>query len=158
MPNCSNVYNPASAQPGGHIARAEFGSAACPGNQVPISNPSHRIALTALIPAPNVTSADWPWVHWFATPTLPTHWRQELFKIDHNINDKVRASFRYIHDSWNQQYPVPLWTSGTTFPTIQTNFNNPGVSMVARLTANVTPDVAERVRRQLYDRPHFHAT
>ena len=52
---------------------------------------------------------------------------------------KLRASFRYIHDSWNQQYPVPLWTSGVTFPTIQTNFNNPGVSMVARLTANVTP-------------------
>jgi hypothetical protein len=62
-----------------------------------------------------------------------------LFKIDHNINSKLRASFRYIHDSWNQQYPVPLWTSGVTFPTIQTNFNNPGVSMVARLTANVTP-------------------
>jgi Carboxypeptidase regulatory-like domain/TonB-dependent Receptor Plug Domain len=109
------------------------------GNQVPIQNSDISSALTALIPAPNGVSSDGLEDQWYATPTLPTHWRQELFKIDHNINDKVRASFRYIHDSWNQQYPVPLWTAGTTFPTIQTNFNNPGVSMVARLTANVSP-------------------
>lgn len=109
------------------------------GNQVPIQNSDIASALTALIPAPNGVSSDGLEDQWYATPTLPTHWRQELFKIDHNINSKLRASFRYIHDSWNQQYPVPLWTSGVTFPTIQTNFNNPGVSMVARLTANVTP-------------------
>jgi len=99
-------------------------------------------ALLAMIPEPNISSgALGPGVldTWFATPTLPTHWRQELFKVDQNINDKIRANFRYIHDSWDQQYPVPLWTSGTSFPTIQTNFNNPGVSMVARLTANVSP-------------------
>jgi Carboxypeptidase regulatory-like domain/TonB-dependent Receptor Plug Domain len=76
---------------------------------------------------------------WFATPTLPTHWRQELFRIDHNLTDKVRISYNYIHDSWQQQYPVPLWTGGTSFPTVQTNFTNPGVAMIARITANVTP-------------------
>jgi hypothetical protein len=99
-------------------------------------------ALSALIPQPNISSGalgDGVLDTWFATPTLPTHWRQELFKIDQNIGSKLRANFRYIHDSWNQQYPVPLWTSGVSFPTIQTNFNNPGVSMVARLTANVSP-------------------
>ena len=103
-------------------------------------------ALLAMIPEPNISSGalgagvlD----TWFATPTLPTHWRQELFKVDQNIGEKVRASFRYIHDSWNQQYPVPLWTNGTTFPTIQTNFNNPGVSMVARITANISPNAFE---------------
>ena len=99
-------------------------------------------ALMAMIPQPNIASgALGPGVldTWFETPTLPTHWRQELFKVDQNISEKVRASFRYIHDSWDQQYPVPLWTAGTSFPTIQTHFTNPGVSMVARLTANVSP-------------------
>jgi hypothetical protein len=113
-----------------------------PGNQVPIANPTVTNALEALIPQPNISSGalgSGVLDSWFATPTLPTHWRQELFKVDQNIGEKVRASFRYIHDSWNQQYPVPLWTSGTTFPTIQTNFNNPGVSMVARITANISP-------------------
>jgi hypothetical protein len=106
------------------------------------ANASINKALLPMIPEPNISSGalgSGILDTWFATPTLPTHWRQELFKIDQNISDKVRADFRYIHDSWNQQYPVPLWTNGTTFPTIQTNFNNPGVSMVARITANVSP-------------------
>ncbi len=98
-------------------------------------------ALNALIPLPNVASGNEGSTpdEWYNPPTLPTHWRQELFKIDQNLSDKVRVSFRYIHDSWNQQYPVPLWTDGTSFPTVQTAFTNPGVSMVAHLTANMTP-------------------
>ena len=113
-----------------------------PGNQVPIANAAVVNALEALIPEPNISSGalgSGVLDTWFATPTLPMHWRQELFKVDQNIGEKVRASFRYIHDSWNEQYPVPLWTSGTSFPTVQTNFNNPGVSMVARITASVSP-------------------
>jgi Carboxypeptidase regulatory-like domain/TonB-dependent Receptor Plug Domain len=111
-------------------------------NQVPIQNSTVATALTAMIPQPNQSSGNLGGGvldQWYLPPTLPTHWRQELFRIDQNINDKVRANFRYIHDSWNQQYPVPLWTNGTSFPTIQTNFTNPGVSMVARLTANISP-------------------
>jgi hypothetical protein len=110
-------------------------------NQVPIIDPVVANALTALIPQPNQSSGVLGSTldQWDLPPTLPMHWRQELFKIDHNISDKVRANFRYIHDSWTEQYPVPLWTNGTSFPTVQTAFSNPGVSMVARLTANVSP-------------------
>jgi len=144
-----NAYNPncPAASLGGTVFDPSLGTNiqlynTYPGNQIPIANPAVTNALEALIPEPNIASGalgSGVLDTWFATPTLPTHWRQELFKIDHNINDKMRASFRYIHDSWNQQYPVPLWTSGTSFPTVQTNFNNPGVSMVARLTANISP-------------------
>ncbi len=109
-------------------------SAYFPNNHVPIANPTVVNALLPLIPTPNFGPSSW-----FATPSLPTNWREELFRIDHNINDKVRATFRYIHDSWDQDYPVPLWTSGVTFPTVQTNFNGPGVSMVARVTATASP-------------------
>jgi hypothetical protein len=105
-----------------------------PGNQVPIANPTIVNALEALIPTPNIGTNTW-----YLPPSLPTHWREELFRIDHNVNDKVRATFRYIHDSWDQDYPVPLWTNGVAFPTIQTNFNGPGVSMVARVTASASP-------------------
>ncbi len=112
-------------------------------DQVPIQNSAIATALTAMIPQPNISSGNIPGVNdeWYAPPTLPMNWRQELFKIDHNVTDKIRASFHYIHDSWVEQYPVPLWTDGVTFPTIQTNFKNPGVSMVARLTANVSPSL-----------------
>jgi hypothetical protein len=107
-----------------------------PNNQVPI-NPSDVATVNALenlIPTPNIGTNQW-----LQDPSLPTHWREELFRIDHNINDKMRASFRYIHDSWSQIYPTPLWTSGTSFPTVQTDFVGPGVSMVARLTATASP-------------------
>src|SRR6202167_3282331 len=76
---------------------------------------------------------------WTASTSLPMNWRQELFRIDHNITDNVRASFRYIHDSWVEAFPSPLWTDGTSFPTVGTNFKNPGVSMVAHLTATISP-------------------
>jgi carboxypeptidase family protein len=99
-------------------------------------------ALSALIPQANTatgTVSGGAPDAWSSNPSLQMLWRQELFKIDHNINSKLRASFRYIHDSWQEAYPTPLWTDGTSFPTIGTNFKNPGASMVARLTANVSP-------------------
>ena len=104
-----------------------------PNNLVPIEQ-NNAPALMAEVPLPTAGTNTWN-----AAPTLPTNWREELFRIDHNINDKVRASFRYIHDSWDQIYPTPLWTSGTSFSSIQTNFGGPGVSMVARLTATISP-------------------
>ncbi len=39
---------------------------------------------------------------WNGAPTLPTNWREELFRVDHNFTDKIRGTFRYIHDSWEQ--------------------------------------------------------
>jgi hypothetical protein len=119
FPNCP--VNPAT---GGYF----------PSNQVPIANAPTVNALEALIPQANIGANQW-----YATPTLPTNWREDLFRIDHNFTDKIRGTFRYIHDSWFQEYPVPLWTSGTAFPTVQTPFSGPGVSMVARLTATASP-------------------
>jgi Carboxypeptidase regulatory-like domain/TonB-dependent Receptor Plug Domain len=114
-----------------------------PNNQVPIANPAVASALTALIPAPNQSSGNLGSTldQWFLPPTLPTHFREELFRIDQNVTDKVRANFRYIHDSWDQTYPVPLWTNGTSFPTVQTQFSGPGISLVARVTATVSPSL-----------------
>jgi hypothetical protein len=109
-----------------------------PNYQVPIaSDPVGGPIVAAylnMIPAPNAGPNSWN-----ASPSLPMNWRQELFRIDHNITNNVRASFRYIHDSWVEAYPTPLWTDGTSFPTIGTNFKNPGVSMVAHLTATISP-------------------
>jgi len=104
-----------------------------PGNIVPIDTVNSP-ALAAEIPEPTQGVNTWN-----ASPTLPTTWREELIRVDHNFTDKVSGTFRYIHDSWNQLYPTPLWTNGTSFPTIQTNFGGPGVSMVARLTATLSP-------------------
>src|SRR5712664_3545801 len=78
-----------------------------------------------------------------ASPATPTHWREELIRVDHNFNSNWRATFRYIHDSWNTVTPTTLWAcpDGCSFPTIQTNFVGPGTSALARLTATISPSL-----------------
>jgi hypothetical protein len=75
-----------------------------------------------------------------------TYWREELFRIDQAIGAKLRASFRYIHDSWDTTVLTPQWSylhstnpSAETFPTIQNRFVGPGTSLVARVTDTFTP-------------------
>ncbi|MBZ5627146.1 MAG: TonB-dependent receptor, partial [Acidobacteriia bacterium] len=93
-------------------------------------------ALLPMIPQANTVNAGYP--AYRASVSTPTQWREELIKVDHNVSDKMRATFRLIHDSWNTVTPTTLWSTGD-FPTLQTNFLGPGVSVVARLTANVSP-------------------
>jgi hypothetical protein len=101
-------------------------------------------ALLGLIPSPNTTLGTYPDgtpIPAFAqTVSTPTTWREELVRIDHNLSDKYRLTFRYIHDSWSTVVPNPLWGTGTSdFQNIQTNFVGPGTSFVARLNASFTP-------------------
>ena len=114
-PDCPNVANPAA---------------------VPIT-PAGQ-ALEALIPMPNTTLGGFP--AFADTVSTPTTWREQLIRIDHNISDKYRLTFRYIHDSWSTVVPNPLWGVGTSdFQNIQTSFVGPGTSFVARLNANFSP-------------------
>ncbi len=104
-----------------------------PNNQVSVDP-----VATALLPLIPVGTIDQPGASSYVTnTTLPTSWREELFRIDHNINEHNRATFRYIHDSWNTIEPGPIWDSAS-FPTTQTAFDGPGISLVARLTSNIS--------------------
>jgi len=110
-----------------------------PNNTVPFNaNDPNVQGLLALIPAATTGSDASGWFY-NASPIQPTNWREELFRIDHNITNNVRATFRYIHDSWDTINPTPLWTNAGSFPTIETNFKGPGIGMVARLTATISP-------------------
>src|SRR5215471_7438156 len=107
-----------------------------PNNTVPIESTGTASALLGLIPAPTV---DVPGAAFYIdNSSQPTTWREELVRVDHNLNDKNRVTFRYIHDSWTQVESTSIWT-GSAFPTAQTYFNGPGVSMVARWTSNISP-------------------
>ncbi|HTT66206.1 MAG TPA: carboxypeptidase regulatory-like domain-containing protein [Bryobacteraceae bacterium] len=103
-----------------------------PNNTVPVDNNAKD--LLTLLPLPNQ-----PNNYYNAAPALPTHWREEMFRVDENFTDKLRMFVRFIHDSWSQVQPTPTWGWGSSFPTVQTNFVGPGVSLVANLTANVSP-------------------
>ena len=79
--------------------------------------------------------------HCYDTAVSPsTYWREELFRIDQTITQKVRASFRYVHDSWDTSVLTPQWSIvRNTFPTVQNRFTGPGTSLVASLTYTITP-------------------
>jgi len=103
-----------------------------PNNTVPVNiNAQNLLPLLPLANQPNN--------YYNAAPALPTHWREELFRVDENFSEKMRMFVRFTHDSWSQIQPTPTWGNGASFPTVQTNFVGPGVSMVANLTANISP-------------------
>ncbi len=69
-----------------------------------------------------------------------TYWREELFRVDQTLSNKLKASFRYIHDEWNTTVLTPQWgIVRNTFPTVQNAFSGPGVSLVARFTDTISP-------------------
>jgi hypothetical protein len=95
-------------------------------------------ALMQLIPQANTTNGGFPAVLQTVSPN--TTWREQLIRLDHNITDNYRLTFRYIHDSWHTVVPNPLWGNGNSnFQSINTDFVGPGTSFVAKLTANITP-------------------
>ena len=124
----------------------------CPGANCPVVNGVPTPDLTTVgfdpndptiqgllseIPSPTQgTGTDSVFV---ASPVQPTDWREELIRVDHNLTDKQRLTFRFIHDSWNTVTAVPLWTNQGSFPTIQTAFKGPGVSLVTRLSSTFSP-------------------
>jgi hypothetical protein len=135
---------PSDAERGGNFSDLCPG-ADCP-HQVGSANPfagntivptAVGTALLAIIPQANTTNGGFPAVN--ETVSSPTTWREELIRVDHNLTDNYRLTFRYIHDSWQTVVPNALWGNGTSFQNVTTNFVGPGTSFVARLNANISP-------------------
>lgn len=133
--------------------RAGDFSDVCPGESCPfingVSTPdlttvqafadSHDVAQALLATIPEPTQGTGTDSRFVGNAPEPVDWREELIRVDHNINDKNRLSFRYIHDSWVQDRSTPLWTNAGSFPTLGTNFKGPGVSLVARMSSTFSP-------------------
>jgi hypothetical protein len=101
------------------------------------ANDPNVVGLLSLISTPTTGSPGQ--YFYYDILSQPTNYREELGRIDHNLTDKERITFRYIHDSWQQNQEIPTWTNAGSFPTIQNAFSGPGVSMVARLSSALSP-------------------
>jgi hypothetical protein len=106
-----------------------------PDNKLPAIDPNGA-ALLPMISNPTIDTTLGP--VFLASVGQPMRWREELFRIDHDFNSKLRATFNYIHDSWDISDASVTW-GGESFPTIGSHFVGPGVSIVARLTATISP-------------------
>jgi hypothetical protein len=115
-----------------------------PGNLVPIDPNASAILGSNIIPAPDSTSGcnSTSGSCFDADVSPSTYWREELFRIDQNINANTKLTFRYIHDSWDTTILSPQWGAvQNTFPTIQSTFTGPGLSMLAHLTNTISPSL-----------------
>ncbi len=106
-------------------------------NQLPSIDPNAQFLMN-MIPAPNQGTGTGAESVFAAAVGEPMHWREDLIRLDHDFNSKLRFTFRVIHDSWDTTKATVTW-GGESFPTIGTHFIGPGVQIVARLTATASP-------------------
>jgi hypothetical protein len=106
-----------------------------PNNQIPFIDPNAQ-ALLPMIPLANTTNSGQ--AAFAESVGQPTRWLENLVRIDHDFNSKLRATFRLIHDSWDTTSGVATFEN-ENFPTIRTHFVGPGAEIVARVTATISP-------------------
>jgi hypothetical protein len=113
---------------------------------------SQGILNTGIIPEPNAVSGcnttnPTPFLRCYvASVSPPTHWREELFRIDHDLTLKEILSFRYIHDAWDTVTLTPQWgIVQNSFPTVENQLNGPGQDMVFTLTQSLPHGFLNRV-------------
>jgi hypothetical protein len=130
--------------PGQSFVSGVSGYPDCPraSSTVPVDYISKAILNTGLIPEPNSSSgcnstSPSALAHCYVGSISPaTHWREELFRIDHNLTEHQRLSFRYVHDAWDTVTLAPQWgVVHNSFPTVQNQLSGPGLDMVFILTS-----------------------
>jgi hypothetical protein len=75
-----------------------------------------------------------------ATVSLPTSWREELLKIDHNFGGNTKLLISGVHDHWQTTTSIPQWANHpNSFPTVLNSFLGPGVAAQAQVTSVISP-------------------
>lgn len=92
---------------------------------------------TGIFPKPNVTDGANQFV---ASVVQPTYVREDLVRIDHNINEKLQLMGHYIHDANSQTLYPPLW-SNDNYPTVGSVIQNPAWAAVVKLTQTLSPNL-----------------
>jgi hypothetical protein len=112
---------------------------------IPIDPISRGLLTSGLLPSPNsvtgcnsTTSSLTNPACYVASVSPSTYYREELFRIDHNLTANQILDFRYIHDAWNTTVLSPQWGMVVnSFPTVQNHIVGPGLSLIASLSGTV---------------------
>ena len=119
-------------------------------NLIPL--PNSPVGCNYALPITTVLGPDDPNRCYVASVSPSTYWREELFRIDHDLTQKLKLGFRYIHDDWDTTVLTPQWSylsvtnpAAETFPTIQNRFVGPGISLVASITHTISPTLLNSI-------------
>jgi carboxypeptidase family protein len=141
VPSAADVSAGVLAQncPGGVLPSGIVQGAPFPNNTIPtcMISPNSTALLTAgIFPAPNAVGAS-------GNPTFiggnnsPTNLKEEVVRIDHNVNGKVSLFGHFIAEQVSQTFGVSQW-SGANIPTVGDTFGNPSYSAVLHATQTIS--------------------
>ena len=109
-----------------------------PGNVIPanlIDQNAVRELNAGTFPKPNFGTSQY-----ISSIPQPTNVREDVVRIDHNINSKFQLMGHYLHDAVSQTYYPPLW-GNSTYPTVGTAMLNPSWSSTLKLTQTYSPSL-----------------
>jgi hypothetical protein len=98
-------------------------------------DPTAKSLLDGLVPLPNNGV-----IRYTRAPSLPVDFREDMFRIDQNITEKVRIFFRYTQDAYQQMFVPSLW-SYANFGTVKSRWTSPAKSAVLHLTQTIRPSI-----------------
>ena len=121
-----------------------------PGNVIP----GDRInaggqAMLNLYPLPNVTPVAGSCNNWVEAVVTPIDWEQANLRLDYDATDRTRLMLRYTQDTWLNGAPNAgeangLW-GDDPYPAVDTNWDQPGHSLVAQLSQTIGDDSVNTV-------------
>jgi hypothetical protein len=81
--------------------------------------------------------------------TIPNHlnWMEWNVRGDYDVTKSNRASFRWTTEHWNNpgQNDASVFWGSPGFPTINSNWNQPSRSVMAKLSSTITPSMVNDV-------------
>ncbi len=107
------------------------------GNPFKLANVDPSGALLGqFYPAPNRTLANG--INWFDSERVSPAWGEFNGRVDYDLTQKHRATFRWTQDSWKVPGPAPgqFW-GDSIFPTVSSDWSQPSKSVMAKLTSQL---------------------
>lgn len=102
---------------------------------------SNTLAFLATGALPTPTSVDSNGLgHLVANASAPQDVREELFRIDHRVNDKLSLFGHAVMEQISTSNATSLW-SGDSYPSVGTAFGNPSYSAVAHATYSISANL-----------------
>ena len=121
------------------------------GNMIPASrlDPNAQILASPslIFPAANTSNG-----YFIQSYSVPTNVREDIVRVDYNINERNQAFFRFIDDSAVQNFATPLW-QGSTFPTEGSTFINPPKLYLGEWTWTITPNTLNELSYSYQKQP-----
>lgn len=110
-----------------------------PGNKIPTALLSPAgLALLKLYPDPNTPNPT-EGQNWAGAGTQPVNTRQDLFRFDVNITDKMNVMVRHINETWTHGVASGNFWGDAPFPTLSSDWDQPSRSFAVKLTNTLTP-------------------